>query len=41
LEALAQLRALAHSTVIVVTHAPPVAGAADRVVEMRDGRVVA
>ena len=30
-----------HSTVVVVTHSERVAGAADRVVEMRDGRAVA
>jgi putative ABC transport system ATP-binding protein len=41
LEALRQLRERRGSTVIVVTHSSQVAGAADRVVEMRDGRVVA
>ncbi len=40
LEALRQLRDEQGSTVIVVTHSAEVAGAADRVVEMRDGRVV-
>ena len=41
LEALAQLREQRGSTVIVVTHSTRVAGAADRVVEMRDGRALA
>jgi putative ABC transport system ATP-binding protein len=41
LEALRQLREERGSTVVVVTHSVSVAGAADRVVEMRDGRVVA
>jgi putative ABC transport system ATP-binding protein len=41
LDALGQLRASAGSTVVVVTHSARVAGAADRVVEMRDGRVIA
>ncbi len=41
LEALSQLRAQRGSTVIVVTHSTRVAGAADRVVEMRDGRAIA
>jgi putative ABC transport system ATP-binding protein len=40
LDALRQLRDEGGSTVIVVTHSPRVAGAADRVVEMRDGKVV-
>ncbi len=40
LEALARLRSERESTVVVVTHSEPVAAAADRVVEMRDGRVV-
>jgi putative ABC transport system ATP-binding protein len=40
LEALAQLRDDLGSTVIIVTHSSPVAGAADRVVEMRDGRAI-
>jgi putative ABC transport system ATP-binding protein len=41
LDALAQLRDDVGSTVVVVTHSSRVAGAADSVVEMRDGRVVA
>ena len=40
LEAFKQLRERQESTVIVVTHSSKVASAADRVVEMRDGRVV-
>jgi putative ABC transport system ATP-binding protein len=40
LEALRQLREHHGSTVVVVTHSSGVASAADRVVEMRDGRVV-
>jgi ABC-type lipoprotein export system ATPase subunit len=40
LEALARLREQRGSTVVVVTHSERVAAAADRVVEMRDGRVV-
>jgi putative ABC transport system ATP-binding protein len=40
LDALARLRSDRDSTVVVVTHAERVAAAADRVVEMRDGRVV-
>jgi len=39
LEALARLREEYGSTVVVVTHSPPVADAADRVIEIRDGRV--
>jgi ABC-type lipoprotein export system ATPase subunit len=39
LEALARLRVEFHSTVVVVTHSARVAEAADRVVEIRDGRV--
>jgi putative ABC transport system ATP-binding protein len=39
LEALHRLREHSGSTVVVVTHSPQVAGAADRVVEMRDGTV--
>jgi ABC-type lipoprotein export system ATPase subunit len=41
LEALGRLRDDRGSTVIVVTHSAHVARAADRVVEMRDGAVVA
>ena len=41
LDSLRQLRSERGSTVIVVTHSSEVAGAADRVVEMRDGKVVA
>jgi ABC-type lipoprotein export system ATPase subunit len=41
LDALRKLRGERGSTVILVTHSSGVAGAADRVVEMRDGRVVA
>jgi ABC-type lipoprotein export system ATPase subunit len=40
LESLAELREAYGSTVVVVTHSPRVAEAADRVVEVRDGRVV-
>jgi putative ABC transport system ATP-binding protein len=40
LEALQRLRADLGTTVVVVTHSPAVADAADRVVEIRDGRVV-
>jgi putative ABC transport system ATP-binding protein len=39
LVALRRLRDEFGSTVVVVTHSPRVAGAADRVVELRDGRV--
>ena len=41
LDALRQLRERQGSTVVIVTHSSRVAGAADRVVEMRDGRVIA
>ena len=41
LEALAQLRQERRSTVVLVTHSQEVAAAADRVIEMRDGRVLA
>jgi ABC-type lipoprotein export system ATPase subunit len=41
LDALAELRARFGSTVVVVSHSRRVADAADRVIEMRDGRVVA
>jgi ABC-type lipoprotein export system ATPase subunit len=40
LDALRELRDECSSAVVVVTHSAQVAGAADRVVEMRDGRVV-
>jgi putative ABC transport system ATP-binding protein len=40
LDALAQLRGEFGSTVVVVTHSAQVARAADRIVELRDGRVV-
>jgi ABC-type lipoprotein export system ATPase subunit len=40
LESLRQLRDERGSTVIVVTHSAKVAAGADRVIEMRDGRVV-
>ena len=40
LDALAQLRGQGGSTVVVVTHSERVAAAADRVLEMRDGRLV-
>jgi putative ABC transport system ATP-binding protein len=40
LEALRSLRDEHGSTVVIVTHSSEVAGAADRVVEMRDGAVV-
>jgi len=39
LDALRRLRSEFGSTVVVVTHSPRVAEAADRVVELRDGRV--
>ncbi len=41
LEALGRLREQRGSTVVLVTHSEKVAAAADRVVEMRDGRVIA
>lgn len=41
LEALQQLRERQGSAVIVVTHSSAVAGLADRVLEMRDGKVIA
>jgi ABC-type lipoprotein export system ATPase subunit len=41
LKALGQLRERQGCAVVVVTHSSSVAGAADRVVEMRDGRVLA
>ena len=41
LDALMQLRADRGSTIVVVTHSERVAAAADRVVEMRDGRAAA
>jgi putative ABC transport system ATP-binding protein len=41
LEALHELRAVYESTVLVVTHADRVAGACDRVIPIRDGRVEA
>jgi putative ABC transport system ATP-binding protein len=41
LDALVELRARFGSTVVVVSHSARVAAAADRVIEMRDGRVVA
>jgi putative ABC transport system ATP-binding protein len=41
LDALLRLRAEYRSTVVLVTHSPRVADAADRVVEIRDGRAVA
>jgi putative ABC transport system ATP-binding protein len=40
LDAFRQLREQSRSTVVIVTHSPTVAGAADRVIEMRDGTVV-
>ena len=40
LEALSHLRDAGGSAVAVVTHSERVAAAADRVIEMRDGRVV-
>jgi ABC-type lipoprotein export system ATPase subunit len=41
LEALRELRDRSGCAVVVVTHSPPVTAAADRVIEMRNGRVVA
>jgi putative ABC transport system ATP-binding protein len=41
LDALRQLREQRGSTVVIVTHSSRVAGEADRVIEMRDGRVTA
>jgi putative ABC transport system ATP-binding protein len=41
LEAFGQLREQRGSTLVLVTHSEAVAAAADRVVEMRDGRVIA
>jgi putative ABC transport system ATP-binding protein len=41
LDALHRLREDRGSTVVIVTHSPRVAGAADRVIEMRDGAVLA
>jgi putative ABC transport system ATP-binding protein len=41
LDALRELQHQAGSTVVVVTHSERVAGAVDRVIEMRDGRAVA
>ena len=40
LDALTRLRSERENTVVVVTHSERVAAAVDRVVEMRDGRVV-
>jgi putative ABC transport system ATP-binding protein len=40
LEALRKLRDDYRSTVVIVTHSQPVAAVADRVIELRDGRVV-
>jgi putative ABC transport system ATP-binding protein len=40
LEALGRLREEFGSTVVVVTHSPRVAAAVDRVIELRDGKVV-
>ena len=40
LQALGELRARAGCATVVVTHSPAVAAAADRVIEMRDGRVL-
>ncbi|MDQ6916131.1 MAG: ABC transporter ATP-binding protein, partial [Actinomycetota bacterium] len=39
IEALQRLRGEGRATVLVVTHSPQVAAAADRVVELRDGAV--
>lgn len=41
LEALSELRSRAASTIIMVTHSSEVASYADRVIQMRDGRVLA
>ena len=41
LDAFRKLRDEFRSTVVVVTHSPRVAEAADRVVEIRDGKAVA
>jgi putative ABC transport system ATP-binding protein len=40
LRALARLRDETDATILVVTHSPQVARAADRVIEMRDGRIL-
>jgi putative ABC transport system ATP-binding protein len=40
LDALRRLRDEHGSTVVIVTHSQQVAAAADRVIQMRDGRVV-
>jgi putative ABC transport system ATP-binding protein len=40
LDALTELRAAVGSAVVIVTHSPRVAPYADRVIELRDGRVV-
>jgi putative ABC transport system ATP-binding protein len=40
LDSLRELRASCGSTVLIVTHSPAVARAADRVIEMRDGRAL-
>jgi putative ABC transport system ATP-binding protein len=40
LQALRQLRDVRGSTVLLVTHSSRVAGAADRAIEMRDGKVL-
>jgi putative ABC transport system ATP-binding protein len=39
LEELQRLRADYGATVVVVTHSPAVAGAADRILEIRDGKI--
>jgi putative ABC transport system ATP-binding protein len=41
LDALSELRSRTGSTTVLVTHSAQVASSADRVIEMRDGRVVA
>ena len=41
LEALSELRARSGSTIVLVTHSGQIAGHADRVIELRDGRVAA
>ena len=41
LELLRKLRAERHLTIVMVTHDPAIASAADRIIEMHDGRIIA